>query len=229
VISVDGLCKRFGRTVAIEEVSFEIGRGEVVGFVGPNGAGKATTLRILTGFLAADRGSARVDGFDVARERARACARIGYLGEATPLYGDMRVEAFLCFRARLKGVARGEVGAAMERAGVGDRGRQIISTLSKGYRQRVGLADALLGAPPVLILDEPAAGLDPVQVRELRELLSGLGADHTVLLSSHRLDEVQAIAGRVIVLVSGRVVADGAPAELAGDRSLEDVFLELAR
>ena len=233
MISVDGLCKRFGGTVAIDGVSFEVDRGEVVGFVGPNGAGKTTTLRILAGFLAADSGRASVAGFDVERERAHACARLGYLPESVPLYDDMRVEAFLRFRARIKGVARGElserVELVMRRLSVSERRRQVIGTLSKGWRQRVAIADALIAAPPVLILDEPTTGLDPVQVRDLRELLAELAGEHTVLLSSHRLDEIEALAQRVVVLVGGRVVAVGAPSELAGDRRLEDVFVELAR
>ena len=233
MIHVEGLCKRFGRTVAIEDVSFRVQRGEVVGFVGPNGAGKTTTLRIVTGFLAADRGRVHVDDLDVERERARACARIGYLPESTPLHSDMRVDDFLTFRAQIKGVARAErdsaVNWAMQRAQVTERRRSVIGTLSKGYRQRVGVADALVARPPILILDEPTAGLDPVQVRELRELLAELAGEHTILLSSHQLREVEAVADRVIVLVGGKVVADGAPDELAGDGSLEEVFLELAR
>ncbi len=233
MIHVEGLCKRFGRTVAIEDVSFRVERGEVVGFVGPNGAGKTTTLRIVTGFLAADRGRAWVDDFDVERERARACAHIGYLPESTPLYRDMRVDDFLTFRAQIKGVAAVDRASAiewaMERVRVTDHRRRVIGTLSKGYRQRVGVADALVARPPVLILDEPTAGLDPVQVRELRELLGELAGEHTILLSSHQLREVEAVADRVVVLVGGKVVADGTPEELAGDGSLEDMFLELAK
>ena len=233
MIRVEGLCKRFGRTVAIDGVNLAVGRGEVVGFVGPNGAGKTTTLRIVTGFVAADAGRVWVDDIDVARERSRACARIGYLPETAPVHPEMRVDSFLRFRARIKGVARSEVNdrvdAAMARAHVDDRRRSVIGTLSKGYRQRVGLADALVASPPVLILDEPTAGLDPVQVREVRELLTELAGDHTVLLSSHQLREVEAVAARVVVLVGGKVVAEGAPADIAGDSSLEDVFLELAR
>jgi len=232
VISVDGLCKRFGSTVAIDDVSFRVERGEVLGFVGPNGAGKTTTLRIIAGYLAADRGRVSVAEIDVERERAHACAQIGYLPESAPLYDDMRVEDFVRFRARIKGVAaadlRERVDSALRKMAVADRRRQVIGTLSKGYRQRVAMADALVATPPVLILDEPTAGLDPVQVRELRALLADLAGEHTILLSSHRLDEVEALAARVVVLVGGRVVAAGTPREIAGDRSLEDVFVELA-
>ena len=232
MIRVDGLCKRFGRTVALDGVSFSVERGQVVGFAGVNGAGKTTPLRILAGYLAADRGSSRVAGLDVARARAGAAASVGYLAEAAPLYDDMRVADFLRFRARIKGVARADLAArvagAIERMSLADRRRAAIATLSRGSRQRVALADALVAAPPVLLLDEPTAELDPVQVRELRASIGALAGDHTVLLSSHRLDELEALAQRVVVLANGRVVAIGSPGELAGDRTLEDAFVELA-
>jgi ABC-2 type transport system ATP-binding protein len=237
VIRVERVSKRYGRTVALDGVSFAVGRGEVVGFVGPNGAGKSTTLRIITGFLDADEGRVMVDGREVAVERREARARLGYLPETAPLYPDMRVVEYLRFRARLKGVARGEVGgrveAAMRQCAVEAVGRRLIGELSKGYRQRVGLADALVAAPPVLILDEPTAGLDPVQVRELRGLLRGLAGDFTVLLSSHALAEVEAVADRLVVIAGGRITGDGTLAELraaAGldeDSALEDVFVAL--
>ncbi len=220
-------------------VSFAVGGNEVVGFVGPNGAGKTTTLRILCGFLCPDEGEVAIDGCDVVGARSAALRKIGYLPESTPLYPEMRVEEYLAFRGRLKGVGRRElpqrIAEICERVALGDRRRQRIAQLSKGYRQRVGLADALIARPPVLLLDEPTSGLDPVQVRELRALFSDLAAEHTLLLSTHALTEVEAVCSRAIVLVAGRVVGDAAPAQLrqlAGlpvDSSFEDVFVELAR
>jgi len=238
VIRVDRVEKRFGTAAALRNVSFSVARGEVVGFVGPNGAGKTTMLRIITGFLDADSGRVQVDGLDVDRERAAACSRIGNLPETVPLYGDMRVEEYLRFRARVKGVGRAElaarVEAALAQAGIADHRRRLISRLSKGYRQRVGIADTLIARPSILVLDEPTVGLDPMQVRSFRALLGELAVDHTILLSSHVLAEVGAVASRVVVLVAGRVVADGAlddlraRAELGADASLEDVFVALA-
>jgi len=238
VIEVAGLGKCFARRRVLRGVTFTIERGEVVGFVGPNGAGKTTTLRILTGFLDADEGRARIAGFDLERERAAAVSRVGYLPESTPLWPDMRVGELLAFRARAKGVRRREVharvDAVIDTCGLGPERRRLVGQLSKGYRQRVGLADALLADPPVLILDEPTSGLDPVQVRGLRALLGELARERTVLLSTHILGEVERVASRAIVLVGGRVVADGPPREL--DRGLdlpdgadlEDVFVALA-
>jgi len=218
VISVDRLAKRFGPIVALDGVTFTVGRGEVVGFLGPNGAGKTTTLRIVAGFLAADGGRVVVGGHDVAAEPIAARRGIGYLPESVPLYGEMRVEEYLAFRARLKGVgwrdARGRVGAALELARVADVRRRLCGQLSRGYRQRVGLADALVARPPILVLDEPTAGLDPNQIREVRDLVRDLARDHTVLLSSHILPEVEAVATRVVILVRGRVVAEDRPEAL---------------
>ncbi len=231
------MSKRFGATQALRDVSFAVARGEVLGFVGPNGAGKTTALRILTGYLEPDRGQVEVAGRDVQGERRAVCAAIGYLPEAVPLYSDMRVVEYLRFRARIKGVVRRRVGervdAAMAATRIADHGRRVIGGLSKGFRQRVGLADALVAAPPLLILDEPTAGLDPVQVRELRGLLGKLAREHTILYASHHLAEVAAIADRVVVLQDGRVVGDGTVAELAEqaglepDAELEAVFVAL--
>jgi len=237
VIRVERVDKHFGAARVLRDVSFSVARGEVVGFVGPNGAGKTTLLRIITGFLDPDSGRVQIDGLDVATERAAACARIGYLPETVPLYADMRVEEYLRFRARAKGVRRAEVGACIDAAiaqvDIGDHRRRLIGRLSKGYRQRVGIADALVARPTILVLDEPTAGLDPVQVRSFRALLGELARDHTVLLSSHVLAEVGAVAARVVVLVTGRVVASGsieeirAQAGLPADATLEDVFVAL--
>ena len=183
--------KSFGPARALAGVSFEVARGEVVGLVGPNGAGKTTALRILSGFLRPDAGRVRVDGIDAVADRRAAAARIGYLAEGPPLYPDMRVEEFLRFRARLKGVPRdrlsSRVDEVLEAVAAGDRRRTLIARLSRGYRQRVGLADAILSAPGALLLDEPTSGLDPVQVRELRRLLGEVGRERAVLLSSHAL------------------------------------------
>lgn len=237
MIRVDGVHKSFGHTAAVRGISFRVGRGEVVGFVGPNGAGKSTTLRIITGYLQADGGRVQVAGHDVARARRAACAQIGYLPESVPLYPEMRVESYLTHRGRLKGVSRRavreRVDMVVEQAGLGEVRRQVIGTLSKGFRQRVGIADALVGRPPILILDEPTAGLDPNQVRELRALLAELSREHTVLLSSHVLPEIERAADRVIVIARGAIVGEGtreelaATAGLAPDTPFEDVFAEL--
>jgi ABC-2 type transport system ATP-binding protein len=237
MIRLASVTKRFGRFTALVGVSFEVAAGEVVGFLGPNGAGKTTALRIIAGYLDADGGRVEVAGHDLAVERRLAQARLGYLPEAVPLHGDMRLVEYLRFRARLKGLARraiaGRVDAVCEQLRLGERRRQLIGTLSRGFRQRVGLADALLAEPAVLLLDEPTTGLDPMQARELRGLLGELGRERAVLLSSHALGEVEASCGRVIVLARGRVVADAAPAALpaaaglAAGAGLEEAFVRL--
>lgn len=236
-IELHDVAKRFGRARALNRVSLSIAAGEVVGLVGPNGAGKSTALRIMAGFLDADAGTVRVAGHDLARASLAARAHIGYMPETVPLYDDMRVDEYLWFRARLKGVPRreraGRVIAVCETCGLQDQSRRIIARLSKGYRQRVGLADALVGDPAVLLLDEPTAGLDPVQNRAFRELLRRLAGARTVLVSSHALVDIEAVADRVLVLARGLVVAqgtvDGLRAGLGMDRtrSLEDVLYAL--
>ena len=237
VIELRAVEKRFGRAVALDRVSFSVAAGEVVGLVGPNGAGKSTALRIMTGFLDADAGEVRVSGHDVAREPLAARGCIGYMPEAVPLYEDMRVDEYLRFRARLKRVPGRDLSARLQAVcatcGLGDQRRRIIGQLSKGYRQRVGLADALVGDPPLLVLDEPTAGLDPVQTRAFRDLLRALAGARTVLVSSHALADIEAVADRVIVLARGRVVGDGTIAALRARlgmdaaRSLEDVLVAL--
>jgi ABC-2 type transport system ATP-binding protein len=213
VIEVSHLTKHYGSTVAVSDVSFEVGKSDVVGFLGPNGAGKSTTLRILAGFLGATSGKVKVAGFDIEEDSYEARKQIGYMPEAVPLYPEMRVAEYLAFRAELKGVPRGErrarVDEAMEKANVTDRANVLIGKLSKGYRQRVGLADALVARPPLLILDEPTAGLDPNQIREVRDVIQELGKEHTVLLSTHILSEVEASCSRVIVIDRGKLVAEG--------------------
>lgn len=222
MISVQHLVKRYGPKLAVDDLSFDVDKGEVVGFLGPNGAGKSTTLRILAGFLGATSGTVRVAGHDIAKESFEARQKLGYMPEAVPLYPEMRVAEYLRFRAELKRVPRAErasaVWDAMEKANVRDVANVVIGHLSKGYRQRVGLADALVARPPLLVLDEPTAGLDPNQIREVREVIRQLGQDHTVLLSTHILSEVEASCSRVVVIARGRLVAAGAMDEIASRR-----------
>ena len=229
MIEAHELTKDYGSVVAVRDVSFSVGAGEVVGFLGPNGAGKTTTLRILAGFLGATSGSVTIAGFDVARESLAARARLGYMPEAAPLYPELRVREYLAFRAALKRVARRErkaaVGRALEQAAVTDVAETPIGQLSKGYRQRVALADALVANPPLLILDEPTAGLDPNQIIEVRKLIRELGKSHTILLSTHILPEVEAVCDRALVIARGRLVAEGTLAELkARQRSRQSVI-----
>ena len=213
MIEVEHLTKRYGEVVAVRDISFGVNEGEVVGFLGPNGAGKSTTIRILTAYMPATRGSVRIAGHDVLKDSLEVRRRLGYLPETVPVYPDMRVEEFLRFRATLKGVPRKEakkrVEYALDRCRVTDMRRRMIYGLSKGYRQRVGLADAIVHDPPLLILDEPTSGLDPNQRREVRNLIRELGEDKTVMLSTHILAEVEAVAERVIIIRKGEVVADG--------------------
>jgi ABC-2 type transport system ATP-binding protein len=222
VIEVEGLTKDYGTVVAVRDVTFSVGRGEVVGFLGPNGAGKSTTLRILAGFLGASSGRVRIDGKDIAEDSLGARASLGYMPEASPLYPELRVREYLEFRARLKRVPRAKrhraVERAMDRARLTDMSETTIGHLSKGYRQRVGLADALVADPPLLILDEPTAGLDPNQVREVRALIKELAREHTVLLSTHILSEVEATCQRALVIDRGRLVGQGTLAELSRGR-----------
>jgi ABC-2 type transport system ATP-binding protein len=234
VIRVEGLTKRYtrGDRPALDGVSFEIGRDEVVGLLGPNGAGKSTLLRILTCFLSPTRGRATLAGCSIADDPRGVRRAIGYLPESVPLPPEMRVAEYLGFRAALKGVGRSTrravVDEAMGLASVDERRRQIIGTLSRGYRQRVGLADALLGRPPILILDEPTVGLDPNQTRETRTLVRELARDRTILLSTHLLPEVEAIATRVLILHGGKLAAAHTLAELKGQgTSLEDLFAKV--
>ena len=222
MISVEHLVKRYGSKTAVDDLSFEVDKGEVVGFLGPNGAGKSTTLRILAGFLGATSGKVKVAGHDIVAESFEARSKIGYMPEAVPLYPEMRVAEYLAFRAELKRVARASrraaVDEAMTRAGALDVANVLIGNLSKGYRQRVGLADALVAKPALLVLDEPTAGLDPNQIREVRALVKDLGKEHTVLLSTHILSEVEASCSRVVVISSGKLVAEGTMDSLAKKR-----------
>jgi gliding motility-associated transport system ATP-binding protein len=219
LIEVQGLTKLYGERPAIRDVTFSVPRGQVLGFLGPNGAGKSTTLRILTGYTGATSGSATVDGFDVLRHSLEVRRRVGYLPETTPLYNEMRVEGFLDHICKLRGIRpsrrRARIDDAIESCGLEERRGEIIGRLSRGLRQRVGLAQAIVHEPEALILDEPTAGLDPGQTRETRELIKQLGRRHTVILSSHILSEVEATCERVLIINQGQLVADGAPGKLA--------------
>ncbi len=231
MIEVKGLTKYYGQLAAVEDVSFSVGKGEILGFLGPNGAGKTTTMRILTGFSPPSRGTAVVAGFDINTHPIEVKRRVGYLPESVPLYGEMLVSKFLRYVAEVKGVERGrrtsEVGRVMERCGLSNVSERVCRNLSKGYRQRVGLAQALIGDPAVLILDEPTVGLDPRQIIEIRQLIKQLGEDHTVLLSTHILPEVTMVCGRVLIINRGRVVAEDTMANLARGtaRTLEEIFI----
>lgn len=221
MISAQHVSKSFGSFQAVRDVSFEIPRGQIVGLLGPNGAGKTTTIRMITGYLPPSRGSIRVCGHDTITDSLRARACIGYLPEATPLYPEMRVIDYLDFRSRLFAMPMRQRRPAVERAitrcWLADVHRKRIGHLSKGYKQRVGLAAALLHNPAVLVLDEPTSGLDPSQIQETRRLVRELAKDHTVLVSSHILPEVERTCDRVIVIARGRIRADGVPAELLGE------------
>ena len=218
MIRVEHLSKRYGDLWALSDVSFRVHEGEIVGFLGPNGAGKTTAMRILTCFMPATSGSAKVAGRDVFSESIEVRRQIGYLPENAPLYDGMRVGEYLRYRARLKGVPRGlreqRVGSAVERCWIGDVERRPIGQLSKGYRQRVGLAETLLGDPKILFLDEPTLGLDPAQIRETRKLIKELGQAHTVFLSTHILPEVELVCSRVMIINRGRIVAAGTTEDL---------------
>ncbi len=218
MIQVSHLTKRYGERTAVEDLTFTVESGLVYGFLGPNGAGKSTTMNILTGCLSATEGQVTIDGFDIFDQPARAKARVGYLPEQPPLYTGMTAREYLSFVARAKGVKLAALDGELERAmavtGVTDVADRLIRNLSKGYRQRVGIAQALLADPSVIILDEPTVGLDPLQIVEIRELIRSLGRERTVILSTHILSEVQAVCDRVLLIHRGRLVASGTPAEL---------------
>jgi ABC-2 type transport system ATP-binding protein len=218
MIEVTNLTKHYGRVPAVEGISFTVNEGEIVGFLGPNGAGKTTTIRILTCYHPATSGGARVAGFDVLSQSLRVRQNVGYLAEAVPLYPEMRVREYLRFRGKLRGMPRAEreagIARVTERCWLGEVIDRPIGQLSKGYRQRVGLSDALLHNPRVLILDEPTSGLDPTQIRETRALIRELAKAHTVMLSSHILPEVEATCQRMVIINRGRIVASGTSSEL---------------
>lgn len=232
MIEVSHLTKKYGHRLAVEDVSFAVADGGICGLLGPNGAGKSTIMNILTGYLSATSGQVMVAGHSLPEEADAAKKCVGYLPEQPPLYPEMTVQEYLDFAAELKGVKKAErkeqVRSAARRTGLEKVLPRLIRSLSKGYRQRVGIAQALLGSPKLIILDEPTVGLDPAQVIEIRKLIRELGQAHTVILSSHILSEVQAVCQQVLILSKGRLAASGSLQELTADgRSLEEVFLEL--
>ena len=229
MIEVSHLTKRYGRHCAVDDISFTVQDGGIYGLLGPNGAGKSTTMNVITGYLSPTSGTVRIDGHDIVEEPQEAKACIGYLPEQPPLYTDMTVAEYLQFVAELKGVKRksereAEIERAMGRTGLEDVMDRLIRNLSKGYRQRVGIAATLLGNPKVIILDEPTVGLDPAQMIEIRSLIHDLGETHTVILSSHILSEVQAVCDRVLIIAHGKLIAQGTPEELAGKLAAHGVI-----
>jgi len=232
MITVQGLTKRYARTVAVDHISFDVQKGQIVGFLGPNGAGKTTTMRILTCFLPPSEGRATVAGFDVLEQPMEVKKRIGYLPETPPLYPEMEVREYLTFVGKLKGMSGPSlnlrVGEVAERCAISDVQSKLLSKLSKGYRQRVGLAQAIIHNPDVLILDEPTAGLDPKQIIETRELIRGLAGDHTILLSTHILPEVEQTCEQVIIINKGKLVATDSVHNLENRaRGAESVLVEV--
>lgn len=232
MISVQQVSKNYGTRRALHGISFEVKRGEVLGLLGPNGAGKTTLMRILTGFFPPTEGRVAVDGVDLSREPKRLKRRIGYLPERLSLYPDLRVREFLSFVAEIKGVRprrlRDEVMEKMDRCGIDSVEKRLIGQLSRGYLQRVGLAQALLGDPDILVLDEPTSSLDPQQIIEIRELIRGLGRERTLILSTHILPEVSKVCERILILNQGRIVAQGSPEELEkGLRNSEEILLKI--
>lgn len=233
MISVEGLTKRYARNTAVDGISFEVEKGQIVGFLGPNGAGKTTTMRILTCFLPPTSGTATVAGFDVLEQPLEVKKRIGYLPEAPPLYQEMRTTEYLTFVGRLKGLSGTELRQRLEtvcdRCAIADVKNKLLGKLSKGYRQRVGLAQAIIHNPDVLILDEPTAGLDPKQINETRDLIKGLAGDHTIILSTHILSEVEQTCQQVIIINKGKLVATDSVQNLQNRaRGAESVFVEVA-
>jgi ABC-2 type transport system ATP-binding protein len=228
LIKVENLTKRYGAFTAIDDISFNVERGEICGFLGPNGAGKTTAMRILTGFMTPTDGRVEVAGLDIAENVIEVKRKVGYLPESTPLYGDLRVEEYLDFVAEIKGLKgqarKNKVGEVLETTHIADRRRSLIRSLSKGYRQRVGLAQALLNDPEVLILDEPTVGLDPKQITEIRSLIKDLSGKRTVILSSHILPEVQMICSRVLIINNGRVIAADTPERLSSKFAQSERF-----
>jgi ABC-2 type transport system ATP-binding protein len=236
MIEVEGLVKAYGAKRAVDGVSFRLRRGDILGFLGPNGAGKSTTMKMITGFLRPDAGAARVDGVDVAADPVAVKRKIGYLPENAPAYPEMSVEEFLGFVAEVRGFRGRARQAAIERAvgltHLATVRKQTLETLSKGYKQRVGFAQALLHDPPALVLDEPTDGLDPNQKNEVRTLIKSMAADKAVILSTHILEEVEAICNRVIIISRGRVVVDETPAQLQARKPgarLDEIFRSLTQ
>lgn len=221
MIEIINLTKKYGQVVAVNNINFTVKKGEIVGFLGPNGAGKSTTMNIITGYLPSTAGTVKVDGYDILTQPKEVKRRIGYLPEAPPLYRDMTVTEYLRFVSSLKGVTKGkqqgQMADIMELVGLTDHRKRLIDNLSKGYRQRVGLAQALVGNPEVLILDEPTVGLDPKQIIEIRRVIKALAQERTIILSSHILPEVSAICERVVIINNGVIAAEDTPSRLSED------------
>ena len=237
MIEVKGLVKTYGHKRAVDGISFSVKRGDILGFLGPNGAGKSTTMKMITGFLRPDAGTATVDGVDVTADPVAVKRKLGYLPESAPAYPEMTVEEFLGFIANVRGfraadARRGQVDRAIQLTHLTPVRKQTIETLSKGFKQRVGFAQALLHDPPALILDEPTDGLDPNQKIEVRTLIKNMAVEKTIILSTHILEEVDAICNRVIIISQGRVVADETPAQLRSRKPgarLDEIFRDLTR
>lgn len=230
MIEVNKIGKKYGEIVAVSEVSFSAQKGDIVGFLGPNGAGKTTTLRMLVTYMPPSSGSATVAGFDIIAQADEVRRRIGYLPETPPLYGEMTVQEFLVFVARIKGIPGRQINEAVEssieKCFLKDVRHRLCQHLSRGYRQRVGIAQAILHNPQVIIFDEPTSGLDPRQIIDIRKMISSLAKDHTVILSTHILPEVTQVCNKVVIINQGRVAAENYLTELTRNKSLEQVFLE---
>ena len=232
MIEVSNLVKRYGDITAVNDISFKVEKGEIVGFLGPNGAGKTTTMRILTGFIPATGGKTTIGGYDVAEQPLEVKKRLGYLPEHPPLYPDMTVVSYLKFISKIKDIPRNlreeRIDWVIERCGLKEVRSRVIANLSKGYKQRIGLAQAIIHKPEVLIFDEPTIGLDPKQIKEIRELIKELAGEHTVILSTHILPEVTMTCQKAIIINNGKLVAQGSIASLtAAGKSLEEVFIDL--
>tara|TARA_B100000953_G_scaffold86982_2_gene70904 strand:+ start:5355 stop:6086 length:732 start_codon:yes stop_codon:yes gene_type:complete len=232
LISINGLSKFYGQKHAIKDVSFAVHQGEILGLLGPNGAGKSTTMQIICGVIAANSGSVNIAGHDIIDAPKQAKQNIGFLPEQLPLYGDLTVDEYLFYSAKLRGIKKqslnDQIISCKRRCGLENTGTRLIQNLSKGYKQRVGIAQAIIHMPPIIILDEPTSGLDPKQILEIRELMRELSKDHSIIISTHILSEVEAICDRVLVINEGNIVLDQYLKELlAGDNSLESVFLHL--
>ena len=229
MIEIENLTKRYGHHVAVDSINLTVNEGEILGFLGPNGAGKSTTMNILTGYISATEGSVRIDGIDILENPEKAKKKIGYLPELPPLYMDMTVEDYLLFVSKIKKVQKSEQVRNLEKimraTKIFDVRHRVIKNLSKGYKQRVGLAQAIIGDPEVLILDEPTVGLDPKQIIDIRNLIKDLGKKHTIILSSHILSEVSAVCDRIVIINKGKVVASGTPKELSNTLSFSNKFI----
>ncbi len=231
MIQVRNLVKEYGEYQAVKDITFAVAKGEILGFLGPNGAGKTTTMRMITGALPPTSGTVLLSGFDVIEQPLEVKKRIGYLPETPPLYMDLTVESYLKFVAKIKGVDKSlqkeNFQWSLEKCGLTDVKKRLIGNLSKGYKQRVGLAQAIINKPDVLVLDEPTVGLDPRQIREIRSMIQELSKEHTIILSTHILPEVSMICDRATIIHGGKIVKEGTISELTKEKSLEEVFVEL--